>query len=376
MAEFFLKMSAQSLEYEREELRQLEKMYKADDLTEDTEEIVLKRQRNAVEAAEFMLQRAQAMRDETLQVEVPRRKEALEQNSQRQDLLNAKAKVTLPAALEQQRRELAKLKLERAKEEEKLKKLQADRELLTVRCPADGLAYYGRFARGKWSGPDSMAESLRRGGSIAKNAVVMTIVAPRPMFVRATVAESDLEKIRPGLSASVRPVAYPDMKLPGTVVRIDAVPSAPDSFDAKIDVKLDAGDRRAASLVPGMACTARLLPYVDKRALVVPAKAVFDDELEEDSRYVLVVGKDRKPQKRPVVVGKKGDDKVEIVRGLAENDEVLLERPKEKGPGEEAKQKPAEKKDADKKEPQKKPAEAVKKEAAKKDGPKEDRRKK
>jgi multidrug efflux pump subunit AcrA (membrane-fusion protein) len=79
-----------------------------------------------------------------------------------------------------------------------------------------------------------------------------------------------------------------------------------------------------------MSCTVKLVPYADRRALVVPAKAVFEEELEEDSRYVFVVGKDGKPQKRPVVIGKKSDDKVEIVRGLTEQDEVLLDRPQEK----------------------------------------------
>jgi hypothetical protein len=376
MADYLVKMAAQMVEYEREELRQLEKMYKADELTEETEEIVLKRQRNSVEAAEFFAERARVLRDETLQIELPRRKETLEQNDQRQDLLNAKSKIVLPAAIEQQRRELAKLKLERAKEEERLKKLQADREVLTVRAPADGLAYYGRFVRGKWSGSEAVAESLRRGGSINKNAVVMTIVAVRPMFVRASVAEADLEKIRPGLGAAVRPTAYPDLKLPGTVARVDSVPSASDSFDARIDVKLDASDKRIASLVPGMSCTAKLLAYVDKRALVLPAKAVFEDELDEDSRYVFVAGKDGKPQKRPVVVGKKGDDKVEIIRGLTEQEEVLLERPKEKTLREEAKPKPADKKEAEKKEPPKKTVEPPKKEADKKDGAKDDRSKK
>ena len=41
--EFSLKMTKEKLEYEEEELRQLEKMYKADDITEETEAIVLKR---------------------------------------------------------------------------------------------------------------------------------------------------------------------------------------------------------------------------------------------------------------------------------------------------------------------------------------------
>ena len=41
--DFNLRMSQAQLEYEQEELRQLEKMYKADDITEETEAIVLKR---------------------------------------------------------------------------------------------------------------------------------------------------------------------------------------------------------------------------------------------------------------------------------------------------------------------------------------------
>ena len=46
-----LRRSEISLENEREELRQLEKMYAADDLTEETEEIILTRQKDQVVAA-------------------------------------------------------------------------------------------------------------------------------------------------------------------------------------------------------------------------------------------------------------------------------------------------------------------------------------
>jgi len=328
-AEHYLKSAERILEYEREELRQLEKMYKADELTEETEEIVLRRQRNAVEAAEFMVERARAARDETIQVDLPRRQEALEQENQRQGLLAAKSKATIPLALEQQRRELAKLKMDRAKDEDRLKKLLADREMLTVRSPLAGVVYHGQFTRGRWSGSESLATSLRRGGSPSKNTVLMTVVGLRPMFVRATVSESDLGKLREGLAASVRPVAFADLKLPGSIARLDKLPAAPDAFDARIDVKLDSGDPRVQSLVPGMSCTVKVVPYSDRRALTAPAKAVFEDELDEDVHFVFVVGKDGKPQKRPVVVGRRAEDKVEIVRGLNENEEILLERPRE-----------------------------------------------
>jgi multidrug efflux pump subunit AcrA (membrane-fusion protein) len=360
MANFMAKLAQHRLDYEREELQQLEKMYKASELTEETEEIVLRRQRHAVESAEFMLDLARTDRDETLQVELPRKHEGLEQNRERQDLLASKAKTTLPAALEQQRRELAKAKLERTKDEQKLKKLLADRDVLTVRAPADGVVYYGRFVRGKWSGLESAAENLRRGGSIGKNTVVMTVVALRPMSIRATVSESDLEKIQPGLKGVARPTAYPDLRLDARLARVDAVPSGTEGFDARIDVSLDGSDKRTASLVPGMACTVKMVPYLDRRALVVPAKAVFREDLDEDQRYVFLARKEAKPEKRSVTVGKQSEDKVEIVRGLGEGDEVLLERPKETPAGAEPQ-----------KEAAKKPAEApAKKEPAKK-GPAE-----
>ncbi len=71
--------------------------------------------------------------------------------------------------------------------------------------------------------------------------------------------------------------------------------------------------------------------------------------------------KEGKPEKRSVTVGKQSDEKVEIVRGLAEGDEVLLERPKETPaaaePQKEAPKKPAEKpaaKEPAKKAPEKK----------------------
>ena len=49
--DFTVKMYQEQYEYEQEELRQLEKMYKADDITEETEQIVLKRAHDNVDRA-------------------------------------------------------------------------------------------------------------------------------------------------------------------------------------------------------------------------------------------------------------------------------------------------------------------------------------
>ena len=71
-AEFMVKYYNFMLDYEKDELNELEKMYKADDLTEETEEIVLKRQRNSVEFAQFSLENAKLDSEEMTKVRIPR----------------------------------------------------------------------------------------------------------------------------------------------------------------------------------------------------------------------------------------------------------------------------------------------------------------
>ena len=75
-AHFMVKQSVEFLEYAKEELRQLEKMYRSKDLTEETEEIILRRQRFQVESSEHYLKEAELQRDQKLKVDLPRQEAA------------------------------------------------------------------------------------------------------------------------------------------------------------------------------------------------------------------------------------------------------------------------------------------------------------
>src|SRR5262249_13953822 len=81
------------------------------------------------------------------------------------------------------------------------------------------------------------------------------------------------------------------------------------------------------ALMPGMACTVKLVPYVKADALTVPATAVITDDLDDDKQFVYLTKKDGKPEKRTVTVGKTSGGKAEITAGLQEGDEILLEKP-------------------------------------------------
>ncbi len=323
--EFNLKSAKNMLEYQEEELRQLEKMYKADDITEETEEIVLKRTRDQVEFAKMMVESYQLRHDHTLKFTIPRQDDRIKDSSQRSLLESEKTKLTLPIALQKQRLDLDKLRVQQARSGQRLKELLADRELLTVKSPLEGLAYYGKSTRGKFADAQTVAEMLRPHGNVQPNQVFMTVVQPQSVVIRTTVPEEQLHRLRPGLSGVAIPSGYPDLRLPAVITRVSDVPLGPGGFDAQLKVTLD---KDAQPVVPGLVCKVKLVPYLKKDALIVPPKAVLTEELD-DQPYVTLLAKDGKTTKRPVTVGNKTDKAVEILKGLAEGDQVLLEAPKD-----------------------------------------------
>ncbi|MGA2033403.1 MAG: hypothetical protein ABSG68_14200 [Thermoguttaceae bacterium] len=322
--DFMLQMSKDIVEYEEEELRQLEKMYRADDLREETEKIVLKRAQDAVKRARFSLERAQAAHDEALKLTLPRQEEKIKELTQRTAIEFQRTRIVLPLVVNKHRLELEKLKVQRTQADEKLNKLLADRALLTVVAPMDGIVYYGKFTRGKWSA-GTQTDPLRRGATVMANDVFMTIVQPHPLLLRAGVPEAQVQNVRPGVKGAFEPAALAGTKLPVVVARISAVPVAAGSFDAQFTLL---ADPRADALVPGMTGEIRLLAYQKSDVLSVPPKAVMTEDQDPQKQFVYVQGKDDKPEKRPITVGRRNDKQVEVLQGLSENDQVLLEKPK------------------------------------------------
>lgn len=325
--EFALRAAKESLEYNQEELRQLEKMYKADDITEETEAIVLKRARDTVDHAKFALDAAQVRYDQATKLNIPRRDVEVREATLRKLQEWEKNKVAIPLELQRQRLELERLQTQRSQTAEKLKRLEADRKEMTVKSPVDGIVYYGKIVRGKPADSIAMADALRSRGVIQPNQVVMTVVDPRPMCIRATVSEGDLHDLRPNLSGIAVPTGYPDLKLSAALDTTSDIPTSLGMFDARLIVDLKSN---AKLLTPGMSCKVKLTPYRKQDAITVPPSAIVSDESDDDKQTVQVLEKDGTTKSRPVTVGRKTDKQVEIVAGLTEGEKVLIEPAKEK----------------------------------------------
>jgi multidrug efflux pump subunit AcrA (membrane-fusion protein) len=327
--QFMVKQAGEYLEYSKEELKQLEKMYRSKDLTEETEEIILRRQRFQVESSEFYKREAEQRRDQTLKIDLPRQEQGVRENAVKQAIDLAKARALLPLSLNQKRLALAKLKHDHAKAAEKLVDLRADREAMIVHSPADGLVYYGRAERGQWTSSSATGQRLHKGGIISPDEVFLTVVNPRPVDIRATVEEKDLYAlIQPKeLKGLVTPSFDPDRRLSARLMSVLPVPRESGKFDAVIAVDLGADQ---TAIKPGMAATIKFVPYRKDDALIVPSTAVFEGDSADSITYYVHIAKpnlDGKFPKRPIQIGKKADGKTEIRNGLVEGDEILTSKP-------------------------------------------------
>lgn len=321
------KSSLHQMEYTEEELKQLEKMYRAKDLTEDTEELILKRQRRMVDAMKYYLRMAEVSRDRQLKTDLPRRERDLVEANRRAAINFERTAITLPMQLRQRKLAIEAATRERAKADERLEKLRKDREMMVITAPVAGTVYYGRNQKGQFSSGAGIEQQLLPAGNLVPNQVFMTIVDTSKLAVRGNVEEKDRHLVRVGVAGKATPTAFPDLKFACTVAEISEIPSPTGGFDCLLRLEGGSGFNQ---LRPGMAVTSKLRVYSKDNALTVPDAAVFKEDADEDERFVyLSLKKDGKyvHEKRAVKVGKKSGSKVEILEGLSAGDAILQAKP-------------------------------------------------
>lgn len=320
-AEFTLKSQLQWLDYAKEELKQLQKMYRDKDLTEETEEMILKRQRHQVEQLEFNIESLKMTQDREATLDRPRRDQSMKDHLQKQTLAWQKSQSMLPLEFNQKRLAVQKQEIERIKSEERLKDLESDRAAMIVRAPRDGIIYHGQSDRAQWN-TATVSGHLKRYGVVQPKEVFMTVVSSRPVSLRADVEEKDLQSLKAGLKGQAIPVAFPSLKLVCRVTSVSPVPRTAGSFETHIALDVP---ENVESILPGMVANAKFVTYRSDTALLVPTSTIFQDE-GSDELYVFVA-KDGKQIRTVVEVGKVSGTKTEILKGLEAGAEILVFKP-------------------------------------------------
>jgi HlyD family secretion protein len=317
---FAVRSAEERLKYVREELRQLEKMYKDKDLTEETEEMILQRTRFDVVQAEQALKRIKENSDEALLLEIPRRELATRRAADKAAIGVEKARAALPLQLAQKRLAVAKQEHDRKESLRRLAELEADRAAAVVRAPRAGLVYHGRFRDGAWSTATVAAKAVV-GQPVQPAELDFTVLDPDRLQFRAMLEEKDLHLLTPGLAGRVEPAGYPDTEVPVTLGPFVPVPRD-GAFEAVFAVAVKQG---GPTLLPGMTGTTRCVVAKRPDAITLPSGCVFRDD--DGGRHVYLVPADGKPLKKAVKTGLVAGGRTEIVEGLAAGDRVRTMKP-------------------------------------------------
>jgi hypothetical protein len=181
-----------------------------------------------------------------------------------------------------------------------------------IRAKKSGLVIYPSAASWKTT-PD-----ITEGATVRMDQVLLLMPDLTQMQVKVGVHESVIQRVRPGLRAIV---TLPDRTLEATVSKVAAVTRPAGwwtgnvvKYDTIIELPADAG------LKPGMSAEVDIVLAVHEDVLTVPVAAVV--ETEEGS--FCWVKTDAEPEKRLIKLGDSNDVFIEVVAGLKEGDEVVL----------------------------------------------------
>ena len=302
-----------SLEYAQEELKQLEKMYAEDNLTEETEEIILKRTRRSVESAKRSVANRKLSTERALKVEIPRQHTSLKTAAKTAVLEHELSRASLPRNLELKKRELEKEKREHKKNSKAFSKLKKDLEKMTVKAPMDGYIFYGAYVDGKWATAAAVAKKLRPGGSVAPKERILTIAQAEGLRLHALVPENQLGMLSKGMKGVAIPVAFPGERLPAKLTALRMIASG-GGYPAEISLK-----SAHNQLTPGMHADVTFVVFESDDALTVPNTAVYQDS---EGHYVMLMKDGEKDERREVTVGFTDGKKTVIKRGLSAGDQV------------------------------------------------------
>jgi len=227
----------------------------------------------------------------------------------------AQAKLDYVTRTEQAKAKMREVGADFDRQKNKLKIVQDVMANFTIKAPADGMVIYVK----EWNGKKKTV-----GSQVSPwEPTIATLPDMNHMESVTFVNEIDVRKVAKGQSVTITLDADPTRKLKGTVVEVANVGEQRPNADAKVfEVKVTV-EQADSTLRPGMTTGNGVLTFTQKDALYVPLEAVVSDS---GLSYVYKKSGSR-TVKQQVLTGAINDNEVIIVRGLAENDHVLLSPP-------------------------------------------------
>ena len=209
--------------------------------------------------------------------------------------------------------EFQKIKLQREEERLELYHRQVDR--CTIRAPHDGMVVYANKA-GK-------VPEIYEEATVRQRQELFKIPNLADMELLLYLHETVVSRVDVGMRARIRVEALPDLQLEGSVEAVSRLPMLDKGRDSSNEIKFYRGriklDSIPTGLLPGM--TARLSWQPTTRRPRLDSRGSRGDRARP--RVLLRDSGDRL-ERVPVVVAVATRDQLEVTKGLAEGDRVVL----------------------------------------------------
>lgn len=198
----------------------------------------------------------------------------------------------------------------------RLKKIEEQIEKCVVRAHVSGQVVLAHLFH------NDHAHMVQPGELTMESRVLVRLPDFRKMQVAALVEEEKIALVRPGMAATVRLQAFPEVVLRGRVTKIDEYPVAEDWLRSAIKRyrTIIAIESAPPGTRPGMTAEARLHLHRLENPLQVPCPAVIR---HGEKSYCILV-KDGEFEAREVVLGPSNGVNFVVREGLREGDQVAL----------------------------------------------------
>lgn len=154
--------------------------------------------------------------------------------------------------------------------------------------------------------------------SVAQGTDIILLGDLTKMFVEVSLDEADVAKVRIGQTVDIQVEAMPKRRFRGVVTRVNPQAVTEQNITTVL-VTVEIANP-GASLKPGMTATCDFMVEKADNTLFLPSRAVTGSGGE----YIVMVLEGGEPTPKAVAVGLVGDDRIEILEGLAEGDEVVM----------------------------------------------------
>jgi HlyD family secretion protein len=196
-----------------------------------------------------------------------------------------------------------------------LEQLQQEYRNSTIVSPMDGLVLSRNVEVG-----DAVSSILILGSSAT---LVMTLGDTSEVYVKGKVDESDISKVYLGQPARIKVESFKDKTFNGKVTKISPLGVEKDNvttFEVRVSVTNDKGDLKAA-----MTANAEIILEEHKGTLIIPEGAILYDK--DKNASVEVPDPHAKDGKRKVAVkvGVSNGAKTEVLSGLKEGDQIIVQ---------------------------------------------------